>query len=220
MSTNVYIDGFNLYYGAVRKFPQYKWLNIALLSQLLYPTLRINRIRYFTARVTGKLDPEAPRRQSVYLRALKTIPNLSIHEGHFTAWPVSMPRYPLKYRINSLGFKKYKMCQVYKTDEKGSDVNLATYLLDDCFNNDFHEAIVISNDSDLALPVGLVVNKYGKKVHVANPHPNKFLNDDLNRVASSHLSEINKSVLANSQFPRILTDAKGVFFKPDTWVAP
>lgn len=216
MSTNIYVDGFNLYYGAVRNTP-YKWLDLAKLSQILYPSAQINRIRYFTARVKGKLDPEAPRRQSIYLRALKTIPGLSIHEGHFTAWPVDMPRYPLKYRINSQGRRKYDLCKVYKTDEKGSDVNLATYLLDDCFDNDFDEAIVISNDSDLALPVKLVVSKYRKKVHVANPHPKICLSDDLNRVVSSHLFEINKSVLANSQFLPTLTDAKGTFSKPSTW---
>ncbi len=32
--THVYVDGFNIYYGAVRKTP-YKWLDLAKLSPLL-----------------------------------------------------------------------------------------------------------------------------------------------------------------------------------------
>lgn len=60
---------------------------------------------------------------------------------------------------------------MYKIEEKGSDVNLAAYLLDDCFTNDFDEAVVISNDSDLALPIELVTTKYRKGVWVINPHP-------------------------------------------------
>lgn len=36
MRTNVYVDGFNLYYGAVRKTP-YRWLNLDALFKLLLP---------------------------------------------------------------------------------------------------------------------------------------------------------------------------------------
>ena len=102
-------------------------------------------------------------------------------------------------------------------NEKGSDVNLATYLLYDCFEKDFDEAVVISNDSDLELSVELVVTKYNKKVHVVNPHPRICLSDDLRKVASSHLPEINRTVLAKSQFAPTLTDARGAFSKPSTW---
>ena len=34
--TNVYIDGFNFYYGALRKTP-YRWVNIRRLCELLLP---------------------------------------------------------------------------------------------------------------------------------------------------------------------------------------
>ncbi|EUA68538.1 hypothetical protein I541_5545 [Mycobacteroides abscessus] len=44
----------------------------------------INRIRYFTAKVTPTPnDPDIGNRQQVYLRALRTLPSVSIHEGHF-----------------------------------------------------------------------------------------------------------------------------------------
>lgn len=215
MRSNIYVDGFNLYYGAVRNTP-YKWLNIALLSENLCPGININRIRYFTARISGVHDPDAPRRQAIFLRALKTIPNLSIHEGHFVHWPVDMPRYPLKYESTGRT-RQLKKVKVYKTEEKGSDVNLAVYLLDDCFSDDFDEAIVISNDSDLAHAIELVVKKYGKLVRIVNPHPDIKISGDLIRAGTSYIRTINRKVLAASQFPPILTDAKGTFSKPSAW---
>ena len=45
MRTNVYIDGFNLFYGCLKGSP-YKWLNIEALCRRLLPKDQINRIRY------------------------------------------------------------------------------------------------------------------------------------------------------------------------------
>ena len=85
LRTSVYVDGFNLYYRALRG-TTYKWLNLhRLCEQLLSPQNRIVQIRYFTAPVTGKQDPDAPIRQQQYLRALKTIPHCTIHYGSFLA---------------------------------------------------------------------------------------------------------------------------------------
>lgn len=214
MRTNVYIDGFNLYYGSVRKTP-FKWLDISALCTALLPKHQINRIRYFTAHVKAlQHDPQAPVRQDVYLRALKTIPNLTIHKGHFALRPRVLPQFPLAY-LNST--KPPLVVQVLKTEEKGSDVNLATYLLVDCFDNDFDEAVVISNDADLLLPMKIVTTKFGKAVGVINPHPKRKLSRALANVASIYVWEINKKVLATCQFPTTLTDLKGTFSKPATW---
>jgi len=107
--------------------------------------------------------------------------------------------------------------QVLRTEEKGSDVNLATYLLVDCFDNDFDEAVIISNDSDLAFPIEKVISQFGKVVDVINPHSTKELSGKLLRVASFHIRTINKKVLATCQFPSTLTDSQGTFTKPATW---
>ena len=48
MRTNVYIDGFNLYYGALRG-TAYKWLNPWLMCQALLPQHQIVELKYFTA---------------------------------------------------------------------------------------------------------------------------------------------------------------------------
>lgn len=65
MRTNVYVDGFNLYYGALEGTP-YRWLDLAALCRRILPRDIIHRIRYFTARVTARPDdPEQPIRQQV-----------------------------------------------------------------------------------------------------------------------------------------------------------
>ena len=89
MRTRVYVDGFNLYYGALKDTP-FKWLDPVRLAQLLVPRgYSIDRVRYFTARVSGKADPTAPARQQIYLKALTTLPEVELHFGRFlakTAW--------------------------------------------------------------------------------------------------------------------------------------
>ena len=80
MRFNVYVDGFNLYYGALRGRP-YRWLDIRQFAQkLLGRGDEVGTIRYFTARVSPlPQDPSAPDRQDAYFRALHTLPNVSIH---------------------------------------------------------------------------------------------------------------------------------------------
>jgi hypothetical protein len=101
----------------------YRWLDLGSLCRRLLPKDRVNRIRYFTATVSARPhNPDAHQRQQVYLRALETIPGLSIHYGHYlshvTRMPLARPR-----RGGA------RTVEVVKTEEKGSDVNLATLLL-------------------------------------------------------------------------------------------
>ena len=91
MATIVYIEGFNLYYGALRGSP-YKWLDLKALSRRLLPKDDIHLSRYFTARITARLDdPQRAQRQETYLRALRTLPAVQIHYGHFLTHAVRMP---------------------------------------------------------------------------------------------------------------------------------
>ena len=89
MRTRVYVDGFNLYYGAL-KGTTFKWLDLVKLADLLLPDgHRVDRLRYFTARVSGVSNAGAPARQHAYLRALGTLPEVRVHIGRFlakTAW--------------------------------------------------------------------------------------------------------------------------------------
>jgi hypothetical protein len=204
---NVYVDGFNLYYGAVKKTP-YKWLNIDDLCRRLLKGDTINRIRYFTARVQAEpADPDKPSRQQLYLRALATIPRLSIHFGQFLSHPVWAPL----ATAPSVG---PKVVRVIKTEEKGSDVNLATWLLLDAIDGDYELAVVISNDSDLVEPIHAVRQRLGLTVGVLNPHKKPSV--ELHKSAD-FIRPIRRGAVASSQFAPTLTDAQGTFSKPASW---
>jgi hypothetical protein len=104
--------------------------------------------------------------------------------------------------------------RVIKTEEKGSDVNIATHLLVDAFHNDFELAVIISNDSDLLAPIQVVTREFGKPVGLLNPHQNTSVTLQPHVLFVKH---IRKGVLANSLFPETLRDSKGSFKKPASW---
>jgi uncharacterized LabA/DUF88 family protein len=204
LKADIYVDGFNFYYGALKNTP-YRWLDIAKLCRIMLPRDTINQIKYFTALVNPRpTDPGQLTRQQIYLRALQTIPNLEIIYGHFLTHEIMMPLAPPKS-----GYVK-----VIKTEEKGSDVNLALHLLSDGYKNAYDVAAIVSNDSDLLLPVQFVKKELGKKIGILNPqkHPSKVL------IANADfVKNIRQGVLSKSLFPTTLTDSQGTFTKPATW---
>jgi len=224
LSANVYIDGFNLYFCSV-KGTSYKWLNLLTLCNILFPTLTINKIKYFSAKVKAlPHDPSAPTRQDTYWRALRTIPNLHIIEGNFRAWPRLLPQSPFAYTrgVNNPPQK----VQVERAEEKRSDVNLAAYLVYDNCTKDADESIIISNDSDLTDAIELVTTKLKRPVIVVNPNRSArvhsdpkhcSLQQDLRRVSTRYLISINETVLYRAQFPPTMSDAQGTFTKPPSW---
>jgi len=215
VATNFYIDGFNLYHGSVRGTP-YRWLNVSALCQRLFPTHTINKIHYFTAVVLRlKHDWGAPDRQDVYLRALRTLPNVIVHrEGWFASRPTRLPLHPLIYDTPG---GPPRMASVLKIEEKRTDVDIATCLLVDCFTGDFDEAVIISNDSDLVPPIEVVKNQFKKPIWVVNPHFKSRPHRHLVTAASHCYTRINKSAIVACQLPNTLTDSSGQITKPPEW---
>jgi hypothetical protein len=128
------------------------------------PGIQIRRIRYFTALVRAKPgDPHARQRQETYIRAVNTLPNLSVHFGHYLASTVSA-------RLASPLAGGPLYANVLKMEEKGSDVNIATYMLVDAFRADCDQLVVITNDSDLAEPVRIISKELKIPVGIFNPH--------------------------------------------------
>ncbi len=206
MSTYVYVDGFNLYYRALKGTP-HRWLDLEALCRRLLPSDNIACIRYFTARVTARPgDLKAPVRQDAYLRALRTLPCVTIHEGLFLTNTVFAPLvHPPP------GGPKF--VKVFKTEEKGSDVNLATYLLLDGFEKRYSTTVVISNDSDLSEPIKVVQSRLGKTVGVVIPDRKT----KRSVLPATFYRRIRAGDLAASQFPAAIRDSHGTVRKPATW---
>jgi hypothetical protein len=206
--TYVYVDGFNLYYGAVRRTP-YKWLNLRAMCERLFPKNQIEAIRYFTAIVNGTPDdPGKPQRQQTFIRALETLEGVTVHYGSFLSNTVRMPRARLLPGQS-------RNVEVIKTEEKGSDVNLAALLLADGFRGNYDVAIVLSNDSDLLLPIEIVTRELRLPVGLLNPH--ERFSVQLSQ-AATFKKKIREGVLRDSQFPDVVVDAAGrEIHKPSGW---
>ena len=107
-----------------------------------------------------------------------------------------------------------RTAEVWKTEEKGSDVNLASYLLLDAFNKECEVAIVFSNDADLKERIDIAKNELGIKIGVVNPHPPAKRSLDLQ---PTFFRQLRKGPVAACQFPAVMSDAKGEFRKPSSW---
>lgn len=217
--TYVYVDGFNLYYGAL-KGTSFRWLDLDAFCRLLLPKNDVQKIKYFTARVS--LRPSKPGtfyRQQAYLRALATLPSVEVHLGHYLAHARRMPLAAPGGGVVMDASGRVQYADVIREEEKGSDVNLASHLVNDAHQGRFDVAVVITNDSDLVTPIELVRRDLGLVVGVVNPHamnPKGRQSVQLRRVAS-FLKEVRAGGLRKCQFPETLSDAGGTFLKPAAW---
>ena len=198
-----YIDGFNLFYGLRDKgWRRYYWLDLSqLIGRLLRPPQQLAAIRYFTTRVRPEPgDPDKWKRQTTYLEALETIPNLAIQYGYF--------------------LPKERSCRQCGTtmrtyEEKMTDVNIAVSLLTGAQDGLFDTAMVVSGDSDLAEPIKEVRRRYSaKQVVVAFP-PNR-VSKKLQSGGTSFV--IGRTKFRDSQFPTQVNSSSGrVLARPSAW---
>lgn len=209
--TVVYIDGFNLYYSL--KNTSFKWLDLQRFSTAHLESKKhnITRIKYFTARVQSTLtDPLKDTRQDIYLRAVKTLPDLDIIFGLFKKRQVRGVLCDSEDRklLNK------DIVKIKKWEEKMSDVHIATHLVADAYQNKFECAVLISNDADLTPPLLHIKHKLKKLVIVISPY--KKISAELKK--SSHFYRaVSPKVLEQCQFPERMKDAKGEFFCPPKW---
>ena len=200
----VYVDGFNLFYGLRSKgWRRFYWLDLQQLGKnLLRSGQRLQRVRYFTARVLeDPSDPGKVRRQDAYLDALSTLPDVSVHYGYFL-------RHRAYCRTCGDSWPTY--------EEKMTDVNIAMELLGDAEADRFDTALVVSGDSDLAGPIENVLARHsGKRVVVAFP-PARVSNR-LRRIATASLT-IGPGVLGRSRLPERIEMEDGYrLTRPAEW---
>lgn len=244
MRVGVYVDGYNLYYGGRtlcgRSTAGWRWLDVgAMVRSLVAERLNwsgavVERIVYCTARIDASTNPSAHQDQDVYLKALLATSSVDwIEYGNYVArtrkrllavddpktrkprivgaqWPVKVQDAQgvdvpdARFMVNTLHL-----------EEKGSDVNVASHLLIDVLKQDVDAAVVISNDSDLALPVRTV--RTYVPLGVVNPHGGHFAGDltgDASDGVGRHWwRKLRASDLQGHQLP----DPAGGFTRPPGW---
>jgi hypothetical protein len=215
----VYIDGFNLYYRALRK-PEHKWLDVQRLSETLLPDDEIVKIKYFTARIQpSKIDPRKHVRQQVYFRALASLAKVEIVYGNYVARPAMMPL------LDEWKRGVLKLVCVAKHEEKGTDVNLATHLISDGFRGNFETAAVLTSDSDLQEPFRIVTEELNLPLILLHPYVSDgrgTLREPAKKLrvyTDGRVKKIREGLLTACQLPESLTDAQGRITRPHEWYA-
>jgi uncharacterized LabA/DUF88 family protein len=197
----VFVDGFNLYFGMLDGgFPNCKWLDI---SKLVKGSLSANQqlvdIKYFTSRVTN--NPGKQRRQSLYLEALDTT-GIKIIYGLYKSKDVE---------CNNCGH----IWQI--SNEKMTDVNIATHLLIDAFKDKYDTAILISGDSDLVPPIQAVHSNFPTKAVSVFFPPSRHNNSVAAAARGSML--LGRKKLNDNQFPEEIEKPDGYkIIKPAEWI--
>lgn len=195
MRVGAYIDGYNLYYGGrhlLGKSAGWRWLDIRSLVQDLvsaqrgWPDAEVTRTIYCTAQIDSGLNPAGHAEQDVYLKALGATQSVDhIEFGKYVTgvrnrplatkgpkgrpiivtsnWPVM-----IQSKLGSPVPDALFMVSTLHQEEKGSDVNVATHLLLDVLRGAVDAAVVVSNDSDLKLPVQTVRGLV--PLGIVNPH--------------------------------------------------
>ena len=157
---------------------------------------------YFTSRIKSRASNSASvKRQTTYIEALQTLPDLRIHFGHFLSKPMV---------CRSCGASWGSF------EEKMSDVNIAVELLEDAHDGRFDTAVIVSGDSDLVSPITAVKQRYPhKRVVVAFPPERNSIH--LRRVADAHFT-IWRSALSGCQLPDPVKKPDGFELRrPSNW---
>ena len=206
--TIFYVDGFNLYYGAVRATPALKWLNLERYCKLLRPHDEIVSIRYFSALVTGPTRPN----QENYLRALSTTPVVEVILGKFKQKNVKCG----VTTCSSPGQKWYQM-----PEEKRTDVNIAVFMLDDAYQNACDQMIIFSGDSDLVPAINMVRKRFPtKKIIVYVPSRDPVRGAAVELRTAAHVNRtLPLHLLSKSQFANQFQDGSGgLISRPLMWI--
>lgn len=201
MRVGVYIDGFNLYFGILQKrWRDVLWLNLEQFSAaLLKAGQSLTYVKYFTARISG--PPDKRKRQETFIEAVGTLPKVQTYFG--------------KYRAEK---RTCRSCHSvdWVPREKMTDVNIATEILVDAYDDRCDLVMLVGGDSDLVPPLAAVKRLFSsKRVVVAFPPARN--SKELEGVAHGYI-RVDRSMLLRSQFPEEVTKSNGhTLHRPAKW---
>lgn len=125
---------------------------------------------------------------------------------------VQPPEFRPQFRVPN--GTRLDVASVYKTEEKGSDVNLGVHLVRDAALKQMDAAAILTNDTDLCEAVRIARKQFGMNVILLTPSPKPA--QSLAQLCASvrHV----KPYVGPCQFPNPVVDAKGSeIHKPADW---
>ena len=161
LRTRVYIDGYNLYYGCLRNSAD-KWLDVRALIERILPSILFEQngeparfafqapaVKYFTASILTAFarSDDSVSCQYHYHTALCAHLGgaLEIIKGYHDAKPARAHVWQ-----EGKAARECKMIEIWKLEEKQSDVAFALNAFSDAVRNEVDQVIAVTNDSDFA----------------------------------------------------------------------
>lgn len=244
LRTRIYIDGYNLYYGCLRNTP-YKWLDVLelfekhILPSILYrtepdadpSTFLLDSdcaVKYFTAKILERAAraTDSVSSQAHYHNALErhcggrvhfTLGSYSIYKSNQSLVDIEDPsRQP----------RDCTKVEVWKFEEKQSDVNLALQIYDDALSGDIDQVVLVTNDTDFAPALdmlkkrcphivrGVVIPTRKSEFDNSKERPGNASLTDLAHWVRTHIS---REELAKSQLPYVVPSSRRASVKPISW---
>jgi len=238
LRTRIYIDGYNFYYGCLKGTP-YKWLDLLpLFEQQILPSILVTdavgqprsfallsspSLKLFTAPIleTVAKAPDSVSSQSQYHKALRLLhpEQIELIQGYYAVQRVWVKEVDEKQP--SKWPRHCQEVQIWKVEEKQSDVNLALQAYHDAITGQIDQAVIVTNDTDIAPALTMIRSHTPVLIGLVVPtrdaarRPNQAL---VERVHWTR-THITATELAACQLPRVIPDTRRPATKPVSWYA-
>lgn len=237
LRTRIYIDGYNFYYGCLKNTP-YKWLDlIPLFENYILPSalvkdqtgqtrqsllLEAPSIKLFTANIIESVAKSADSvsSQAKYHTALRKRHNEKIEliKGYY-----AVDKKKMKVVDSITPSRPPRECQeiqVWKVEEKQSDVNLALQAYHDAMTEEVDHVVIVTNDTDISPALQMIREHTNVIVGLVIPTLDQVRNPNVSLTQHSHWTRkhITRTELSACQLPRVLKGRKPTM-KPVSWYA-
>jgi len=232
LRTRVYIDGYNLYYGCLKNTAD-KWLDLRALATHILGNVPYERngesvryslcapaIKYFTAPILSAFAraDDSVVCQSQYHAALRGHlgGEIQIVAGYHDARPARAHAV-----VKGKPAGKSPLVDIWKLEEKQSDVALALHAFCDAVLDEVDQVIVVTNDSDFAPAMQMIRQHTGVVLGVIAPVREGYGRSRVNRALDEHAHWTRTHILddefAASQLPPMVRLKGGAVHKPLSW---
>lgn len=194
-----FIDGFNVYHAIESR---HKWLDYRkLLNRFTRGDEELTRVLCFTA--YANWNPRKVARHKLFIRALTSV-NVEAILGEYKT---------VTRRCRSEECGRYHR---YRTkEEKETDVNIATHIVEAAFQGRFDTALIVSADRDLVPAIKCVQRNFPEK-HVRVILPLNLPGWHITQQANSHMS-FSEADLDASLLPLHIRTRHGTIHCPHQW---
>ncbi len=230
LRTRVYIDGYNLYYGCLRNSTD-KWLDVRALIERILPSILFEQngepvrfslqapaVKYFTAPILAafaKSDDSVACQYHYHTALCAHLGDaLEMIKGYHDAKPARAHVWE-----EGKAARECKMIEIWKLEEKQSDVAFALSAFSDAIRNEVDQVIAVTNDSDFAPAMKMIRQHTQAVVGLIAPARQKTRN--VNAALQKHAHWTRTHILdeefSQSQLPPVIRLKNKVVHKPLSW---